>query len=324
VSGLSVRARLTLWNIGVLTLALLVFAVVVHQVVSRLLTASIDRDLAQQAAAPSPDELNLHSKYIWLASGKQIPPPFPLPGLPGSGGAPRGPRELLATRTITRVRQKLPEERSDVVFSRSHTFVMLHLRSGPDPRADGIDGMHVWDRLVHRAAAGQTGYDSVVTDGQQWRAYFRPWSPSGKALGAVLVAYPLGERDNLLGSLDRTLIILIPLALLAAGIGGAFLSSRALRPVREIALAAAAVEANDLSRRLPAHGRDEFFRLAATFNAMFDRLQAAFKRLENSVEHQKRFSADASHELRTPLTSIQANAEWALRRDRTTQEHRET
>jgi signal transduction histidine kinase len=60
------------------------------------------------------------------------------------------------------------------------------------------------------------------------------------------------------------------------------------------------------TRLVVPHTEDEIARLAATFNAMLDRLQAAF-------ETQRRFIADASHELRTPLTAIRGNVDVVLR-----------
>ena len=53
-------------------------------------------------------------------------------------------------------------------------------------------------------------------------------------------------------------------------------------------------------RRIPVF--DEVGRLAAGFNRMLDRLQAA-------QAAQRRLVADASHELRTPVTSLRTNAE---------------
>jgi signal transduction histidine kinase len=50
---------------------------------------------------------------------------------------------------------------------------------------------------------------------------------------------------------------------------------------------------------------DELRELADTFDAMLDRLQAAF-------EAQRRFAAQASHELRTPLAIMRAEADVAL------------
>src|SRR2546423_13544953 len=49
----------------------------------------------------------------------------------------------------------------------------------------------------------------------------------------------------------------------------------------------------------------EVGRLAGTFNAMLDRLHAAFAA-------QRRFVADASHELRTPLATIRGRSEVLL------------
>jgi two-component system sensor histidine kinase MprB len=59
-------------------------------------------------------------------------------------------------------------------------------------------------------------------------------------------------------------------------------------------------ETGEPSERVPEGGRGELARLGASFNTML-------ASLEDSLETQRRFVADASHELRTPLTSIQTN-----------------
>ncbi len=141
-------------------------------------------------------------------------------------------------------------------------------------------------------------------------------------VGAVQVAFPLTDINRAIASLNRTLLTLAPLALLIAGAGGAFLTDRALRPVRHISQAAEQIEAKDLSGRLPVTGKDEFSELARTFNAMLGRLEEAFTLLEKAFEQQRRFTADASHELRTPLTVIKANTSLALRGTRTVEDYR--
>ena len=118
-------------------------------------------------------------------------------------------------------------------------------------------------------------------------------------------------------------------AILAAGIGGAFvlsvvgaylLARAALRPVEAVTNTARAMGERDLAQRLPvANPRDEIGRLATTINALLARLEAAFARREEALSRQRRFAADASHELRTPLTSVSGHArmldEWALEKD---------
>ncbi|TMD64634.1 MAG: HAMP domain-containing histidine kinase [Chloroflexi bacterium] len=95
------------------------------------------------------------------------------------------------------------------------------------------------------------------------------------------------------------------LALLVAAIGGYWLAGKALRPVKMITCTANEIGATDLRRRLNLQRRDEFGELAATFDHMLARLEAAFKR-------QAQFTADASHELRTPLTIVDLDINRAL------------
>ena len=111
--------------------------------------------------------------------------------------------------------------------------------------------------------------------------------------------------------------------MLVAGLGGAFLTGRALRPVREVTQAAAQIGVNDLSQRLKVESDDEFGELAQTFNAMIARLEEAFVRMEAAYEEQRRFTGDASHELRTPLTTIKANTSLALSGERSAAQYRE-
>jgi len=56
---------------------------------------------------------------------------------------------------------------------------------------------------------------------------------------------------------------------------------------------------------------------------MLARLEVAYSLLQQSVEKERRFTADASHELRTPLTAIKANTTLALRGERTPAKYRE-
>ena len=64
-------------------------------------------------------------------------------------------------------------------------------------------------------------------------------------------------------------------------------------------------------------GNNEFSRLAATFNQMFERLEQLF-------ESEKQFTADASHELRTPVSVIKGACEYAQKYDETPEERAET
>ncbi len=97
-------------------------------------------------------------------------------------------------------------------------------------------------------------------------------------------------------------LVLVPVSALI----GWRLSHRALQPVRDVTAAARRVSANQLSERLALDGpADEINDLAATFDAMMDRLEHAF-------DAQRQFVANASHELRTPLTVATTAVEVVL------------
>ncbi|MPZ88823.1 MAG: HAMP domain-containing protein, partial [Nitriliruptorales bacterium] len=79
-------------------------------------------------------------------------------------------------------------------------------------------------------------------------------------------------------------------------------TSRVMRPVREVADTARTITETDLTQRIATSGDDEIGQLAATFNAMLDRLEAAFAT-------QRQFVDDAGHELRTPITIVRGHLE---------------
>ena len=118
----------------------------------------------------------------------------------------------------------------------------------------------------------------------------------------------VGERS--LSRFGRMLMLVIPLALVLASLGGYWLSGRALAPVAQITNDARRINATNLADRLavpPAH--DELRELSETLNAMLGRI-------DRSVSQLRQFTADASHELRAPLALIHTAAEFSLRRER--------
>ena len=91
------------------------------------------------------------------------------------------------------------------------------------------------------------------------------------------------------------------------GIAGAYaVAGRALRPLHRVTQTAQRLGEETLDQRIGYAGADdEVAELARTFDAMLDRLAAAF-------ESQKRFVANASHELRTPLAVMRTEIDVTL------------
>lgn len=125
-----------------------------------------------------------------------------------------------------------------------------------------------------------------------------------KVWGMVQVAHSLVDVEEELQRLLFFTMTGIGLALIGALVIGAWLAERALTPVDAVTQAALRISrAEDLSRRLPpSSSMDEIGRLVAAFNEMLGHLDDVFS-------DQQRFVADVSHELRTPLTALQGNIE---------------
>ena len=146
------------------------------------------------------------------------------------------------------------------------------------------------------------------------------WLPSSWEEGVWvrgLMEAPRNEQTT--ENLIKIAAIALPVFILLTAVGGYLLVRRAFRPLEQISATAQAMgEAKDLSRRigLPP-GRDEFSRLAQTFDQLF-------ARLERSFEAEKQFTADASHELRTPVSIIKGACEYGLKCDETPEERQET
>ena len=166
----------------------------------------------------------------------------------------------------------------------------------------------VGKKVIAEANAGQRVWLSTPLPGQkgEWRVLAQPTRARD---GVAVLAHSLVPREESLDHLRHELLIFLPLALLAASLGGYALAAGALRPVEDLRRRAEAVTPGEPSKLPVPRAGDEVSRLALTLNEMLARLQAA-------VEHERRFVADASHELRTPLALLRTELDLALRRPR--------
>lgn len=140
--------------------------------------------------------------------------------------------------------------------------------------------------------------------------------PRGRVV--VQAVTPMKPLYDEMHTLQMLMIVLLPLGVAFALIGGYFLAARALAPVEQIVQVAAGITISDLDRRIEVtNPHDELGHLATTLNSLI-------ARLERAVDEIQRFTADASHELRTPLAVLRSEAESALRKRRTPEEYEQT
>jgi two-component system sensor histidine kinase MtrB len=148
-------------------------------------------------------------------------------------------------------------------------------------------------------------FRTAVSGGRPSRQAYRLAGTTRLAIGLPLpgVAATYYEVFSL-DQLDHTLRFL-GFALLGAGLAttvagaavGRWASTRLLRPVADVARAAAAVAGGRLETRLPDSDDADLATLTGSFNSMADALQAR-------IERDARFASDVSHELRSPLTTL--------------------
>jgi heavy metal sensor kinase len=180
-------------------------------------------------------------------------------------------------------------------------------------------GITVSPEMLTSANADDSRFETIQISTGTFRLYTAPVRMHETRVAIVQVVNSLDEQMKTLREMRAVLAWLIPISLILAGIGGAFLAGRTLAPIarvrRKVELI---IDQTDLSHRV-SEGLpdDEVGRLARTFDQLLERVQQAMAR-------ERQFTSDASHELRTPLTVLKGELSVALNRPRRADEYRAT
>jgi len=138
---------------------------------------------------------------------------------------------------------------------------------------------------------------------------------TGDGQRVLYIATSLDAWRAELAELRGVLWTILPVGLAAATFGGYWLAAFSLAPIGRMTETARRVSAANLAERLAvANPDDELGRLAATLNAMLDRIDRGFAAA-------RRFTADAAHELKTPVAAIRSEAEVALLSPRSAEDY---
>jgi heavy metal sensor kinase len=133
---------------------------------------------------------------------------------------------------------------------------------------------------------------------------------------SVQTGISMNKSLALMASFRADLLLMTPLFILLAAVGGHLMSRKALRPVAALASEARRINDRNLDIRLPVpRVRDEISDLSQTLNQMLERIDKAFASVRT-------FTGNASHELRTPISLLRTEIEVALYRPRDTDEYR--
>jgi signal transduction histidine kinase len=267
----SVRVKLTLWYTGVLALVLMLFCAGIYMLMARKLAARLDTNL--RTGIEGMTRLFVHEKE-------------------------EGETDQYAARSVLR-KSYFPRQAVAFYDAQGNLLAEQTLRGNSYARWPDSLSAHAGNAIQFSTLPeAQTGSE----DGLRVAAY-RITAPSMKSPCFVVISEPLADLSDDLELLQGILYVAVPVALALAGLGGWFLARKSLAPV-----VAMSESARNLDERLPvANPRDELGQLAATFNELLARLDAAFTQ-------QRQFMADASHELRTPLSVVHTTAQVTLER----------
>jgi|GEM_PF-1415805 len=116
--------------------------------------------------------------------------------------------------------------------------------------------------------------------------------PQGRHL---LVAQSLATPTRLVSSIKLWIGVGAALALLAGLAGGAAVGAKVMREIRDAGATAERIRAGRLDERLASEGSSERSMLAASFNAMLDRIETAVLGLRDMASR-------TAHEMKRPLT----------------------
>jgi signal transduction histidine kinase len=131
----------------------------------------------------------------------------------------------------------------------------------------------------------------------------------GYALSSLLTFFNVWFSAQMMFASQHDLLLAIVLLIFASGMAmvlGYFVSNTVTDRLHLLKAAAERLAEGQLTTRVPVHGKDEVAALAASFNQMAARLEAADQK-QRELEHLRAdLIAWVGHDLQTPLASIRA------------------
>jgi two-component system sensor histidine kinase QseC len=153
-----------------------------------------------------------------------------------------------------------------------------------------------------RLSPRNQGFDDVAVDGERWRV-FSSYDEHREML--VQVGEVRSARDEIAFAVARGLAAPLVVALPLLGVLIWIAVTFGLAPLGAVGRAVAQRDPANLAPLDVGSPPREVAPLVASLNSLFERVRA-------SMEHERRFTADAAHELRTPIAALRAQAEVAL------------
>ncbi|MFB2836503.1 sensor histidine kinase [Floridanema evergladense] len=141
-----------------------------------------------------------------------------------------------------------------------------------------------------------------ITPEDNIRYVVQPVNIDGQKPGVFVVIHSTESELRKLNEVTVVMVLVTLMVLIVAAVVIWAVGGRVLRPLRLLTATAQSISGSNVGKRIAVQGSDDIAELTITFNAMLDRLEAAFT-------SQRNFINDAGHELRTPITIIRGHLE---------------
>ncbi len=281
--NLSIRTRLTL----VMTLLLAIMSVAVYvyfparlkaqAVESAVQNSAVLTEMTSGSIAGGVSRRDPAAIAEVLASLRRNPDLVYLVVLDAQGNTLASFNPLMASQVVYR---SIPREPIHTAFSIPHEGRPPTAGSSGSS-AEGISGGFSADGSVYQTV-------SVVRD-------------RGRPLGTMYLGVSLQGIQAGMARSRATVALVTVVAFMVGVIGVFFLSTLITGPLKRIAETAEQIAEGDLSRRADVSGKDEVGQLAGAFNLMIDRLNAAWRQLEQWGRTLEQRVAERTRELQDEI-----------------------
>ncbi len=163
-------------------------------------------------------------------------------------------------------------------------------------------------------------FENLSIDGERLRVgYFPLYTDTGNKVAILQLATVDNEFKFVLTKIITFNLFLLPVIIILVLFASIFIGKKSLSPINNIIKTAEKISAKSLTSRIEidAHPDDELGRLRDTLNGLFDRIESYVNQLAQFTDH-------ASHQLMNPLTAVKTELEYILKKDRTTDEYKES
>lgn len=206
------------------------------------------------------------------------------------------------------------EEREHREVEVNPVFIELH---GPDGQ--------IMDKSPN-LKVDSLGFHAHIPAGEHFNTFLRnqpvrllkiPVIRTGVVVGYISTAIPIDGYLLVLKTLRNILFLTFLFALLLLFFTARYLASKSIRPVKLIIGKAQQINSDNLTERIPVPAtRDELHDLAVAINQLLERI-------DDSLQREKQFTADAAHQLKTPLAILKGSLGVLIRKPRNNHEYLE-